>query len=231
LETDSGTTVSGTAQPQSVRLVLPQFVFGGGWYTALYFTNTNQSNVSFTVNFTSDAGTPMAVPSLGGSSKNVSLSAGGTAVVEAPNAGSLNEGYVSVNLPVGVIGYGVFRQSVPGQADQEAVVPFSEAVSTASSFAFDETAFTTGVAIVNPSLLATTVAVTLIDSDGNVIGTATVNLQPYNKTELALKTLSGLAGMVGKVGTARFEVSSGNLAVLGLRFRGSAFTSIPAAQQ
>ena len=26
-------------------------------------------------------------------------------------------------LPIGVTGYGVFRQSVPGAADQEAVVP------------------------------------------------------------------------------------------------------------
>ena len=231
LETDSGTTVSGTAQPQAVRLVLPQFVFGGGWYTALYFTNTNQNAVSFTMNFSSDAGTPLTVPSLGGSSINVTLGAGGTTRIEAPNVGSLNEGYVSANLPVGVTGYGVFRQTIPGQVDQEAVVPFSDASSTVSTFAFDETAFTTGVAIVNPSAFPIVVTVTLTDTNGAAIGTSSVSLSPYSKTESSLRSIPGLAGMVSKLGRAQFSVLTGNVAVLGLRFGATAFTSIPAAQQ
>jgi hypothetical protein len=231
LETDTGTSVSGTLQPQSLQLVLPQFVFGGGWYSALYFTNTNSSAVSFTVNFTSDAATPLTVPSLGGTSATVSLSGNGTAILQAPNAGSLSEGYATFVLPAGVTGYGLFRQSVPGSPDQEAVVPFSGTASTTSILTFDETAFTTGIAIVNPSAVAATIAITAYGTDGSVIGTSSVSLPPYGKTEAALRNLTGLSGIVGQQGSAQFVASTGTVAVLGLRFGAIAFTSIPTVQQ
>jgi len=37
--------------------------------------------------------------------------------------------------------------------------------------------------------------------------------------------------MIGNRGSAEFTVTSGNVAVLGLRFIGSAFTSIPTADR
>jgi hypothetical protein len=55
------------------------------------------------------------------------LAAYGTAIIEAPNAGSLVQGYAAFTLPSGVFGYGVFRASATGQLDQEAVVPLSDA--------------------------------------------------------------------------------------------------------
>jgi hypothetical protein len=231
LETDAGYTESGTAQPDFLQLILPQFVFGGGWYSALYFTNTNSSAVSLTLNFTSDTGTPLAVPSLGSASTNVSLAANGTAIVEAPNAGALSEGYVSLSLPVGVTCYGVFRQSVSGSPDQEAVVPLSSATSTESTLTWDETAFTTGIAIVNPSAVAAMIAITAYGVNGSVIGTSSVSLPPYGKTEAVLRNLPGLSGIVGQRGSAQFIALTGTVAVLGLRFGASAFTSIPVVQQ
>jgi hypothetical protein len=39
------------------RAILGQFVFGGGWYTALYFSNGSVNQVTFTVNFIGDDGT------------------------------------------------------------------------------------------------------------------------------------------------------------------------------
>jgi hypothetical protein len=206
--------------------LLPQLAFGAGWYSALYFTNLNSSTVSFAVNFISDTGAPLSVPALGGSSAQVSIAAHGTAILEAPNSGSLVEGYATFTLPSGVVGYGVFRQSVPGIPDQEAVVPFSSS-SASTTLTFDETSFTTGVAIVNPSATAVSVNISTWDSKGNSIGTAAVSLSPYNKTETALSSLPGLAGMTGNRGSAQFSVTGGALAVLGLRFNGSAFTSIP----
>src|ERR1022692_3307579 len=207
--------------------VLPQFVFGGGWYSALYFTNLTGAAVSFPVNFVGDAGAPLTVPSLGGSTTQVNLAAYGTAIVEAPNVGSQFQGYAAFTLPSGVFGYGVFRQSVPGQADQEAVVPLSFAGATSKTLTWEEANLVTAVAIVNPSSTATTVAVTLWDENGNTIGTSSVALQPNSKTAAALRSLPGLSGMVGKRGSARFSVSAGSVAVLGLRFDGLAFTSIP----
>jgi hypothetical protein len=126
-----------------------------------------------------------------------------------------------------VYGYGVFRQSVAGRPDQEAVVPFSDASAISSTLTWDESNFVTAVAIVNPSSTAETVAVTLWDENGNAIGTSSIALAPATKTEAALRTLPGLSGMVGNRGSARFTASAGSVAVLGLRFDGSAFTSIP----
>ena len=229
LENDSGTAVGGTAQPQLVQLVLPQFVFGGGWYSALYFTNRNNSAVSFPVNFTSDAGTPLSVPGLG-TSTQVTIAPNGSAIIEAPNLGSLSQGFVTFSLPLGVTGYGIFRQSVSGRSDQEAVVPFSGATATSSTFAWDEIGFTTSFAVVNPSAFAATVNITLRDSNGNIIGTSSIPLSANSKTENTLRSLPGFTAMVGKRGSAQFSVSTGAVAVLGLRFGTSAFTSIPAVQ-
>jgi hypothetical protein len=217
----SDPTVQSAAPAAST--ILPQFAFGGGWYTALYFTNLTGAAVSFPVNFVGNAGTPLTVPSLGGSTTQVKLAAYGTAIIEAPNVGNLVEGYAAFTLPNGVFGYGVFR----GQGDQEAVVPLSNAGASSNTLTWDETNLITAVAIVNPSSTAATVGVTLWDENGNTIGTSSVALPPNGKKAAALRDLPGLDGMVGKRGSARFSVPAGSVAVLGLRFNGMAFTSIP----
>jgi hypothetical protein len=161
----------------------------------------------------------------------VNLNARGTTIIEAPNVGPLSQGYVSISLPAGVTGYGVFRQSIPGITDQEAVVPLSGATATTSTLVFDETTFITGVALVNLGSLDTTITVTARDNQGNTIGTGTVPLAAKTKTAKALRDIPGLAGVIGKMGSADFTVSSGNLAALGLRFNGPAFTSIPTSDR
>ncbi len=100
------------AELPAVQVVLPQFAFGGGWYSSLYFANTGNTAVSFGINFVADDGTPLTVPSISGSSTTVNIAARGTAVIEASNVGALNQGYVLSFLPASVQGYGVFRQSV-----------------------------------------------------------------------------------------------------------------------
>jgi len=64
--------ISLTATPGiAATNVLPQLAFGGGWYTALYFTNTNAGPVSFPVNFIDGNGNPLNTPS--GTSTTVNL--------------------------------------------------------------------------------------------------------------------------------------------------------------
>lgn len=211
--------------------ILPQLAFGGGWYTALYFTNISSTPVSFTVNFIGDDGNPLTVPALGGSSAAVSLAARGTAVIQAPNVGSLVQGYVAVALPTGVTGYGVFRGSVPGQQAQEAVVPLSGTTATTSTLLFDDTNYTTGVAVVNLASVSTTISVTAYGNQGNVIGTSSISLAANAKTAVVLRNLPGLGGIAGVLGSVDFAAPIGNLAVLGLRFNGLAFTSIPTSDR
>lgn len=80
--------------PYSTR-ILPQFAFGGGWYSALYFANIGSSAVSIPIDFISDSGNPMVVPSAGGSRVTLSLPPRGTATIEAPNMGSFTQGYAN----------------------------------------------------------------------------------------------------------------------------------------
>ena len=161
----------------------------------------------------------------------VNLAPHATAILEAPNAGTLNQGYATVSLPGGVTGYGVFRQSIPGVADQEAVVPLASSTSTGSTLTCDDTNYTTAVAVVNPSIVPVTVSITVWNSAGAVIGTSSIALAAGAKTEATLRSTPGLSGVAGNRGSAQFTVSSGSVAVLGLRFNGAAFTSIPTAQQ
>ncbi|HEV2202216.1 MAG TPA: hypothetical protein VGR73_20545 [Bryobacteraceae bacterium] len=231
MESDAGTTVSGAAQPQQIQSILPDFVFGGGWSSALYFGNTTNGAVSFPVTFIGDDGKPMTVPSVGGSIAVVNLAPNGTASIQAVNVGTLIQGYASVSLPAGVTAYGVFHYGVPGVSDQEAVVQLSSAVATTSTLIWDDTKFLTAVAIVNPSPVATTVAVTLRGAGGALLGTSAVALGPRSKVAVVLRNLPGLAGMGGNQGTANFTVATGNVVVMGIRYTGSAYTSIPTTQQ
>jgi len=224
--TVNGSSAGGGSVPDG-STILPQFVFGDGWYTALYFTNTSGASVSFPVNFIGDDGRPLDVPTQGGSSCQVNLAANGTAIIEAPNVGSLAEGYARFTLPSGVVGYGVFRQSIVGVPDQEAVVPLSSALTSSNTLTWDETNVSTGVAIVNPTSNSIVVTITVRDTNGNMIGSSTVPLPPNGKTEAYLRALPGLGAMVGTRGSAEFVAQTGNVAVLGLRFDGVAFTSIP----
>jgi hypothetical protein len=216
----------------TARAFLGQFAFGGGWYSAIYFTNISLTDVSFPVTFTADNGTPLNIPSIGGSSKTVILPAGASTVIEAlNNVPDLRQGYVSVTVPVGVTGYGVFRQSVPGIPDQEAVVPLSLTGGNIP-MVFDETKYIFGISIVNPNNQSTTVTVTATDSTGTVIATSSPIVIPgFNKKVDALRNLPGLSGIVGKQGTVRFTATGSNVVVLGLRFNGAAFTSIPTQPQ
>jgi hypothetical protein len=113
-----------------------------------------------------------------GESAVVTLSPQGTAIIEAPNQGALSQGYASATLPVGVVGHGIFRQSVPGRSDQEAVVPLSGASATSSTLIWDDTNFVTAVAIVNRSSLPNAVTVVVRDPTGANLGNSTVNLPP-----------------------------------------------------
>jgi len=209
---------------------LPQLAFGDGWYTALYFSNTTNSAVSVPVNFIGDNGAPLSVPLIGFGSAfhgTVNLNPGSTVVLEAPNMEGLAQGWVETALPPGVVCYAVFRLSRQGRADQEAVVPLTPESSQAADLIYDDTSLTTAVSLVNPSSQQVVVTVVVYGSDGAQIGSSQVTLAARSKQAVVLKSLPGLADAVGKRGWAAFSVPNGAISVLGLRFGGEAFTSIP----
>lgn len=206
--------------------VLPQFVFGGGWSTSIYLSNTTTTPASAKADFFSEAGAALNVPNVGTTS-TINLPARGTAVILAGNTGALTQGWASLELPDGVIGYAVFRQILSGVPDQEAVVPFSNANATTTTLVFDETDFVTGVGILNPSSSAATITMTARGPDGAVLGVSTLALPAKNKTAIALQLRPELTTIIGKRGSVDFTVTTGAVSVLGLRFKNPAFTSIP----
>jgi hypothetical protein len=209
--------------------ILPQFAFGGGFYTAIYLHNTGTSTAAVNVSFFSNDGSPLSVPALGGAATTANVAAGGVSLLEAPNNGALQQGWARIELPAGVIGYGVFRQSVNGRADQEAVVPFASSSSAHATLIFDDAGLTTAIALANPTDTPVTVTATAKSTSGAVFGTSTVNLPARGKTAFTLASSIGAAG--GQRGSVDFTVSSGAVGVLGLRFGGEAFTSIPATER
>jgi len=219
---------------QTVTFALPQVVFGNPWYTALYFSNTTNAQVSFLVSFVANNGSPLAVPLVGIGTVNsqfVTLAPGATKILEALNIGTLGEGWAEATLPPGVTGYAVFRQVIAGRANQEAVVPLTLESKLSADLIYDDVLFTTSVAFLNPSGQQTTVTITVFNENGTQIGSALVVLPARSKVSTRLKDLNGLSGMAGNRGWASFTVSSGAVSMIGLRFGPEAFTSIPAPQR
>jgi pimeloyl-ACP methyl ester carboxylesterase len=140
-----------------------------------------------------------------------------------------SRGWIGLELPDTVNGYAVFRQSVAGRADQEAVVTLAPAGATSASFPFDNRSMVTALALVNPTASPVMVNIAARSAGGQSIGSTLVPLGPKAKTAIALSTLPGLAQSAGVQGTVDFATSApGAVSALGLRFRGEAFTSIPA---
>ena len=217
-----------TAPPTAItngNTVIPQFVFGGGWTSSLYFTNSTAAPVSFPVRFYNESAAEM--PFGGSAVKQMIIPSKGTAIIQAQNTGSLTQGWSTFDLPAGVVGYGVFRQAVPGIPDQEAVVPFAASSGTKASLTYDESNLVTAAAVWYNGAGNANVLVVARDEGGSQIGTTTLAMSPG--TRRAFTMVSEIPAINGKRGVLEFSTPTGTIAVLGLRFAGSAFTSIPAA--
>ena len=219
-------SVAYSTAPPVTSVVLPHFVFGGGWSSALYFSNTGGVPASVGVSFVGDDGTPLVVPSLGAST-TLTLAPRATTVIQAPNTGPLTEGYVSVALPVDVIGYGVLDENVQGLPDQKVIVPLSPSSTTTNTLIWDETGLEDSVVIVNPSNATANVSINVYDTLGNTLASSSITLAAGNKAQALLENFPGLASVAGGRGSVDFVANTGAVAVLGIQLNGSAFSSIP----
>jgi hypothetical protein len=229
---DSGDT-------QTKNYALPQIAFGGNvntdgkWTTTLYFTSTATSSTAFTVDFFANNGAPMPVPFGAGTATSipVNLAPGATTVIELRSDGPLTQGWASVKLPSTVKGFGVFRQDVTGRDPSEAVIPLADDSKQNYVMVWDDTAFTTVMAIANPGDTPVTVNLTVRLANGNQIGTGAINLGPKEKSAFVLRAQLNLPAMQGASGALDISVPSGKLSVLGLRFGPTSVTSMPPAER
>lgn len=223
------------AAPELKSRLLPQFVYGpqaGGnrWTTLLYFHNSTPGTLPMELVFRDDTGQDISTFP-GGARQSRNLAAGETVRIETPDAASFVSGWVEARLPTGVSGYAVFRQSFPGRDDNEAVVLLSEDSKSAWTLIHDDAGLITGLSLLNPGSAAVTVNYTARNLAGQTVGSGTLNLGPRSKSVGLLTALPGLAALTGQRGAVEFRVASGALAVLGLRFGASAFTSVPALER
>ena len=110
------------------------------------------------------------------------------------------------------------------------MVPLANTVSTQGTFIFDDTNYRTAAAFTNVGSGYANVTITARDTEGVTLGTNTFTMSTKTRSAVVLQLLGGLETMKGKRGTIEFS-SSAAITILGLRFNGEAFTSIPAVPQ
>jgi hypothetical protein len=122
-------------------------------------------------------------------------------------------------------GYAIFRQRVEGRPDFEAVVPISPMFEKSFTLFYDNRGgYSTGLAVVNGSNTATTVQVSALDMDGNLILSDSIALLALQKVVYSVP--DRYPALRDRVGILQFSGSGAALSGLGLRFNpGGAFTS------
>lgn len=223
------------AQTVTGTRVLPQFVFGtgggAGFVTTLSFANQRDAPATIRVNFYNAEGSPMPVN--GNPSQALNLAGRSTATIRADDTGPLTQGWALIDMPEGVTGNAVFRQRVPGRADQEAVVMLSRTDSSSERFIYDQTPGTgTSLVLLNTSNTVGIITLRARLENGTLAPTVSRTLQPRTRTSIDFRTEPALAMVQGHRGLVEVDTGGATFAVLALRFDdGGAFTSIPNAEK
>jgi hypothetical protein len=209
--------------------VIAQFVDGGSWKTSMFFVNLENHAVSFQVLFFNDNGGDLAVPILGqGLVRGLTISLETAGSIEFETTGvapGLSQGWalLSQSTSDSVGGMAIFRQSIFGRPDQEAVVPIVNQYDNHFVLLFDNTAFTTGIALVNPTIDTVVIPVNIRNQAGQIIDQRTIRLGSYSHTAFTMPDT--WASTEGRRGAIEFLTSGFGVGALGLRFNGPAFTS------
>lgn len=214
-------------------IIVPQVVDGDGWKTTFRFVNLSSRPVTFNVLFFSDTGADMSLPIVNlGAAVNltIALAVAGSTDVETEGAGqTLAQGWACV-LPHtsgdSIGGFTTFRQRTAGMPDHETTVPLVSGSGDHFAVMYDNTKFTTGVAVANASPAeAITVPVNIRDEQGNIIESTTIALAPDAHTAFTLPSLA--PATVGRQGTIEFMAKGLAVSAISLRFNDSGFTPFP----
>jgi Reeler domain len=221
-------TVSAAESKPPASYALSQFTFGGGWYAAIYLLNPNDSPANATLIFHGADGQPLDVPGAG-ATKTLALAPKGTGFVEVADGGPLTRGWVEVQLPDGVTGYCLLRQTVESRI-YETVVPLAASSSREAVMLFDETSAATQVAVVNLGSDDILLTITARDTDGATIGASTAPLAAKNALAGPVNLLPGLEAIPGKRGSLALS-ATGPVSVSLIRVNGEAIAALPVVQR
>jgi hypothetical protein len=210
--------------------VIPQFVDGGSWQTSITLVNLENHATSFDVLFLDDNGNDFFVPISGqGTVRKVTISLNTAASFTFQSTGrnaNLTSGWALLSQSnsdsVGM--FAIFRQFNPGGQPQEAVVPSVNQFASHFVLPFDNTLYITGIALANPTTSSVDIPVNIRNEAGQIVDTRHFSLGSYGHAAFALPAVwpstNGIRGAI------EFLTSGFGVGALGLRFNGSAFTSL-----
>lgn len=236
--TELKATVSGPAPPTMKNIgSMAHLAVGGAWKTTMVVENTGSTAALAWLNFFDNNGNGLALPlrfpqSPGGpivaSTLERTIGAGATLTIESGGADSpqTQEGWAQLLSDGSVSGFAIFGTK-SGNYDQEAVVPLETRSAGSYVLWFDNTDTVMGVAVANTSAVAANVEVTVRDESG-VVTDASNRIPLAAQGHTSFELPARLAQTAQRRGTVEFHTTtSGQISVLGLRFKAVAFTTIP----
>jgi hypothetical protein len=209
--------------------VIPQFVDGDTWQTAITVVNLENHATSFDVLFFDDNGFNLDVPVSGLGvvhGVTISLQTAGTFTFQTTGSTfnlAADWALLSQSNSDSVGIFAIFRQTVAGRQAQEAVVPSVNQFDSHFVLPFDNTFYTTGVALANPTSSRVSIPVNIRNEEGQIIDTHQFSLGAYSHSSFVLT--DAWSSTAGRRGTLEFLTSGFGVGALGLRFNGGAFTS------
>jgi hypothetical protein len=211
--------------------VIPHFIDGQSWQTAITVVNLENHATSFDVLFFQDDGSDLYVPVVGLGvvrGVNVSLATAGTLTFETDGTNpALGSGWALLSQPNNdsVGSFAVFRYSLKGAQPQEAVVPTVNQFYDHFVLPFDNSGqLVTGVALANPTVVAVSITVTIRNQRGEIIDKRLLSLRKYEHQAFVLPTT--WTSTVGIRGTIEFQTTGFGVGALGIRANGNAFTTL-----
>jgi len=205
---------------------------GQGWQTTFLLVNTEAHTASFSLNFWADDGSPLALLTLeDGVTSSVSgtIAPGQLRVVESSGMGGIMvQGWAELITSDAIGGTGIFTATARNLRSSEAAAPLNSVGGKQMFIPFDNTlAFSTGIALANPSQQAAVVGFTFVDESGKNIPVKAGQITVPAKGHYASVLSSDFPEVNGKRGTIQLNANV-DVYGLGIRFNGQAFTSIGA---
>jgi len=167
----------------SPEAYLAQMASGMGQRTLLVLSNTGTQDSSATIEFFDNAGEPFAVPVQGVGSVNqlvAMVTASSSKLVQInPVSSGVVTGWVRVTANQPMTATSVYQFLADDEVTHEASVGDSSASGAGNVLVtIDQAGFNTGIAIANPTDDEATVTLTLLDAQGQELGSETFTVPP-----------------------------------------------------
>ena len=216
------------------QYIFPQFVFGGGWASTLTLIALNEDETTCKFSAQGRHMTLRAVSGHSNSGTEITLSGFKTGQwnifkTEAPDDGPASSGMAILQCDRAVLAHTLFSLTVGGSVVAEALVEPSHEFKAVEEYvlflADHRNGARFGLAVANPSDRAIDVSVQVYDGQGEVVVDTTVKVPENTSKAFFVDELGTIPE--GHTGAVELRADE-SLYVIGLRFTGLVFATIPA---